>query len=243
MFQRDCCPDPPADHCSLCDNFEVDKIIPKRPHSVYGVVDTFDTTCFNVSEWQSYLQKDGVNTAYGKCDDTRRGRSRAWCGCDGAEPTCTLTCSDGNPPPDPNKADPLYGETCERWMYEVTGFNEDECEEIDETLVFAVSSFCCGDADPPGCSICPEGKKVTESNETVWRSATCADIAEYAEYLPDGTCKAWFNRLLDDPFGTEAESLCCVKDDDANTDDEDGSATSTRIWGLLVGLILFSVFL
>jgi len=231
MWQRNCCPDPPSDHCFLCDSFNEDKIVPRFEHQQFGSPD-INFTCYNVAERITYLDRDGLYSEvtrnnecfnsksfaslkqcsfllqYGNCDHTERGRARAWCECDGTFPDCTLKCPDGSDIPDPNKADPLFGETCARWMFETTTLPLEGCKNVEESLFFSAVSFCCNLPPPKTCSICPAGQELTNSTEEVFRGKTCVEVQEYADWLPADSCTGWFSRLMDDPFDPTAK--CCV---------------------------------
>jgi len=239
MWQRNCCPDPPKDHCFLCDSYNEEKIIPKFEHQQFGSPD-IDFTCSNVAERITYLDRDGVYSEYGNCDHTERGRARAWCECEGLFPDCTLKCPDGSDVPNPNKADPLLGETCSRWMFETTTLAPEECKNVEESLFFSAILFCCDLDAPKTCSICPPGQKLTNSTEEVFRGKTCAEVQAYADWLPTDDCTGWFSRLVDDPFDPTAK--CCILPSDgavdATTVASDASTDPTTL-GLMV-ILLFA---
>ncbi|CAJ1935052.1 unnamed protein product [Cylindrotheca closterium] len=235
MWQRNCCPDPPSNHCSMCDTYNGDKVVPRFEHQQFGSPD-INFTCSNVAERITYLDRDGIFSEYGNCDHTERGRARAWCECEGTFPDCTLKCPDGSDIPDPNKADPLFGETCARWMFETTTLPQEGCENIEDSLFFSAISFCCNLPPPKTCSICPEGEELTNSTEEVFRGKTCAEVQEYADWLPDDSCTGWFSRLMDDPFDPTAK--CCVVslNSGGGATDDTTTATSEARGGATLGL-------
>ena len=59
MWQRDCCPDPPSDHCFMCDSYNGDKVVPRFEHQQFGSPD-INFTCSNVAERITYLDRDGI---------------------------------------------------------------------------------------------------------------------------------------------------------------------------------------
>jgi hypothetical protein len=166
-------------------------------------------------------------TVYESCPDTPRLMARAWCECDGIPPACNLLCDDGNPPPDLTKAEPIFGETCERFVFEYTGLSADQCSGRSATkaLNFDAKAFCCNEAAPENCEICPDGQFVYDSDKALqsefFGEVTCGEIVEHATYLPGGECKRFLNELLDIPSGASAE--CCVR-----------SAAPTALFGIAV---------
>jgi hypothetical protein len=66
MWQRNCCPDPPNDHCAMCDNFTEDKIIPKFEHQQFGSP-SIDFTCANMADRITYLDRDGIDSEVREC--------------------------------------------------------------------------------------------------------------------------------------------------------------------------------
>eukprot|EP00980_Cylindrotheca_fusiformis_P001324 scaffold333_cov133-Cylindrotheca_fusiformis.AAC.50 len=239
MWQRNCCPDPPMDHCFLCDTYNADKIIPKFVHQQFGSSSN-NITCANVNERIQFLDRDGIDSQYGNCDHTERGRARAWCECEGVLPECSLKCPDGTDIPDPDKADPLFGETCARWMFETSVLSYEACQDIEESLFFSAVSFCCNMDPPATCKICSDGRKITNSTEAVFRGKTCAEMQEYADWLPGDSCIGWFSRLVDDPF--DADENCCVVDDSAPTPPPGSGAPRTSVGGLLVLVSAFALY-
>lgn len=61
MWQRDCCPDPPKDHCSLCDTYNREKIVPPFEHQQFGSP-SINFTCANVADRITYLDRDGLSS-------------------------------------------------------------------------------------------------------------------------------------------------------------------------------------
>ena len=207
LFQGDCCDTPPENYCTLCENgsenYSMDKVIPPTAGDPPIVA-----TCQDYATRDKYLSEG----ALGICNDTARVRARAWCQCDGVQPACTLTCEDGNPPPDLNKTDPVYGVTCERRVYDYTTLTVDECKDSTFALNFDGKAFCCGEQAPNQCSVCPKGTTLGDPDKVLqtefFGDVTCGQIASYAGYLPADSCSLFIGELLDDPFG--AESQCCV---------------------------------
>lgn len=82
MWQRNCCPDPPNDHCVMCDTFTPDKIIPKFEHQQFGSP-SIDFTCANVAERITYLDRDGVGSEV----------RETWYGCLGSQISLLIKCN------------------------------------------------------------------------------------------------------------------------------------------------------
>ncbi len=209
LYQGDCCDTPPEDYCTLCENgsqvYNLNKVIPA------GAGDPpFEVTCENYATRAQYVREG----ATGICSDTERARARSWCECDGIQPVCTLTCNDGNPPPDLTKTDLVLGDSCERFVYEFTTLSTEECANSSSSLNFDAKAFCCEESPPNQCSVCSAGQKLADPSKVVqtefYGSVTCGEIAIYASYLPAGACSNFISDLLDDPLGEE--SLCCVSD-------------------------------
>jgi hypothetical protein len=218
-YQGSCCDAPPSDFCFLCANgstvYQADKVIPasaknKRNH-----------TCEEAATFDKYLLD---TTRPGDCEFASRGLSRAWCDCDGAEPLCQLKCPDGNPPPDLELAEPVFGKTCLRWMYETTTLQilsaGDECPNADSELNFDAVAFCCPTVPAPdNCSICPAGERLKGDADALtvqtefFGTVTCGELETYASFLPSTTATACsdFYSGLDIRQGED----CCEIDPDA----------------------------
>jgi hypothetical protein len=172
---------------------------------------------------------------YSDCAATPRYRSRAWCECDGnVQPACTLTCDDGNPPPDLTIFEPVFQETCNRFLFEHTTLSADECPSAATLLNFDAKAFCCNEPAPENCSVCGAGDMLDDAEKIVqsefFGPVTCGEIATHASYLPTGKCGEFIAKLLDNPF--DASSECCVIDPDyvppatdAPTTDPQGSSS------------------
>lgn len=152
-----------------------------------------------------------------------------------------MKCPDGSDIPDPDKEDPLFGETCARWMFEASTLSTEACENIEESLFFSAISFCCNLEAPATCSICPEGQKITDSTEEVFQGKICAQMQEYADWLPGDSCTSWFSRLLDDPFDPVAK--CCVLDDSVSAPTTAPGSAAPRSLGLASHVLLLVVIL
>eukprot|EP00934_Nitzschia_sp_Nitz4_P009085 Nitzschia sp. Nitz4//scaffold34_size148208//104759//105797//NITZ4_002990-RA/size148208-processed-gene-0.86-mRNA-1//-1//CDS//3329548825//9075//frame0 len=224
-YQADCCDTPPEDFCTLCpdgsDDYNHSKVIPFDA----GDTQSREITCERVATNIRYL-KDDVET-YGLCNLTERVEAQVWCECPGTESSCSLTCSDGNAPPDLSKADPVYEQTCERLMYEYTTLTETECLDPIAALNFDAKAFCCNEAAPENCSICPEGSTLlaldTEVVTEFYGTVTCGDIHTYASFLPNSSCPAFIAFLVDDPIN--AASVCCDIPEDTTEDTTDDSTS------------------
>jgi len=196
------------DFCTLCksvnETYNSQKVIPRDASAP-----PYDPTCEEYATLDRYISE--VDTV-GVCSVTERSRARAWCECAGEQPSCALTCDDGNPPPDLTKVDPVLSESCARFVYEYSTLTEEECKTPDVALNFDAKAFCCNEPQPDNCSICPTGQKLGDPAKEVktefFGIATCGDINTYAGYLPADSCAAFINKLLDNPFGAEGE--CCV---------------------------------
>jgi hypothetical protein len=234
MYQLDCCDSAPVDFCTLCENgsqsFNATKSIPRDANDP-----PFEPTCEQYATLDRYVYEGQV----GICSDTERARARAWCECEGEQPACTLTCDDGNPPPDMTKTDPVYGQSCERFAYEYTTLTEEACLTPNFNLNFYAKAFCCNEPEPDDCSICPAGRMLGDPNKEVqtefYGTATCGEIDTYASYLPANSCTAFINKLLDNPFGAEGE--CCV--DNPNASPSGGSEGLRQQGYSLLGFLLF----
>lgn len=240
MYQADCCDTAPVDFCTLCENgsqtFSASKEIPR---------DTDDPPFVPTCEEYATLDRYVYEGSTGLCNDTERVRARAWCECEGVQPACTLTCDDGNPPPDMTKTDPIFGESCTRLAYEYTTLTKDECLTPDFSLNFYAKAFCCNEPEPNKCSICPVGLMLGDLSKEVrtefFGTATCGEISTFARYLPEGSCKPFLDELLDNPFGAESE--CCVTDPNAKSTSGPGRSAlrrrvSSGIWLLLAVAIV-----
>lgn len=170
----------------------------------------FNITCENYATRNQYVRENVA--VFGICELTERVRARAWCECDDVEPACTLTCDDGNPPPDLAKTDPIYFETCARFAYEYTTLTADECQDPVTALNFDAKAFCCNEPEPDNCSICPDGTTLADVNKQVqtefFGDATCGEIDTYASYLPSDACDTFVFSLLDNHI--DGEFACCV---------------------------------
>ena len=225
MYQLDCCDSAPVDFCTLCENgdqsFDTEKAIPRNANDL-----PYEPTCGEYATLDRYVYEGDT----GICSDTERVRARAWCECEGVEPACTLTCDDGNAPPDLNKTDPIFGESCARFSFEYTTLSEEECLVPDVSLNFNAKAFCCNEPEPDDCSICPVGQMLGDSTKEVrtefFGTTTCGEINSYARYLPTGSCKGFIDELLDNPFGAEGE--CCVDDPNANTANGSNAVSSLQ---------------
>lgn len=234
LFQGSCCDNPP-DFCTLCENgsqnYNIDKVIPRNVGDP-----PIERSCEDYANVVQFL-KEGAS---GFCRDTERARARTWCECDGATPACPLTCDDGNPPPDLTKTDPVYGESCERFVYEYTTLSQEECSSPSLVLDFNGKAFCCNEPAPNDCSICPAGKMLASTDKVVttefFGSSTCGEIATYASYLyPNTTCSVLLADLLDKPFGG-AEDECCV--DDPNSEGLSSTSSGINLSIVFAGVLL-----
>mmetsp|Transcript_79314 Transcript_79314/g.119244 ORF Transcript_79314/g.119244 Transcript_79314/m.119244 type:complete len:311 (+) Transcript_79314:153-1085(+) len=208
-YQGGCCDSPPEGYCTLCPdggmNFTADKVIPR------GAGNPQDYTCANVEERNQYVRDV---TEYEMCGATPRFLSRAWCECLGVEADCNLLCDDGNPPPDLTKAEPVFGQTCERYAFEYSGLTEGKCSlsAATKALNFDAKAFCCNEVPPENCEICAPGEVLGDPEKVLqsefYGAVTCGEVAEHAKYLPNGQCKRFINTLLDIPFG--ANDACCI---------------------------------
>ena len=74
LYQGDCCDTPPQDFCTLCENasqnYNTSKVIPQDPRGP-----PYEVTCDMYATGDKYL----LEGAPGVCNDTERGRARAWC--------------------------------------------------------------------------------------------------------------------------------------------------------------------
>lgn len=196
-----------------------------------------------MDERNQYLRLDeGVeDDNYGKCEKTPRGRAAAWCECDGVQTACSLVCGDGQPPPDLNKVDPVYGESCERFMFEYSMLSAEECPNAVTLLNFDAKAFCCNEDPPENCSVCPDGQPLIDPSKSVrtelYGNATCGEIETYASYLPDGMCAAFINELLDNPFGASGE--CCEGGPPDNSGATQGKAVFTCVFMLVFMISIF----
>jgi hypothetical protein len=172
---------------------------------------TTDVTCANVEGRNQYLRD--VEGVFGDCEVTPRARSAAWCECDGVQPACNLVCDNGQPPPDLDKYEPIFKETCERFMYEYTTLTAEQCPNAVTLLNFDAKAFCCNEEPPENCSICLEGQTLIDPDKIVRNElSTCGEIETHASYLPD-MCLDFISELLDNPF--DAASECCEGGDDS----------------------------
>lgn len=210
-YQGSCCDTPPESFCTLCENgstdYSAEKLIPRNP-----LDPNFDTTCQDLATRDRYLS-DGSTP--GLCSVTARERSRAWCECPGAQPSCSLTCADGNPPSDLALSEPIRGETCERLVYEYTTLTSDECLNPALALNFDARAFCCPDVPTPnGCSICPLGQIIEDDARMIstefFGKVSCRELQFHASFLPAGRsrCEDFLTEL-------EADEGCCGADPDA----------------------------
>jgi hypothetical protein len=249
-FQGSCCDAPPPDFCFLCadgsTDYQADKIIPRSDTR------TRSHTCEEAATLDRYLSD---STRPGDCEFASRGRSRAWCDCDGgAEPICILECPDGNPPPDLELAEPIFGKTCLRFMYEFTMLNAEECPNAVKELNFDAIAFCCPTvAAPDSCSICPSGERRKDPANApqdvqteLYGSVTCGELQTHASLLPDitGACSK-FIFDLDIREGQE----CCEIDPDATLSPVsapqgspgDGITNNGPALDFWLGLVVFSI--
>jgi hypothetical protein len=153
-----------------------------------------------------------------------------------------LTCDDGNAPPDLAKFEPVYQETCNRFLYEYTTLTADECPSAVTLLNFDAKAFCCNEAAPENCSICPEGQLLDDAEKSVqsefFGQVTCGEIATHASYLPANKCGEFLFDLLDDAFGETSE--CCVIDPDYTppvADASTGNMATSRAATVVVALL------
>jgi hypothetical protein len=197
-----------------------------------------EVTCANVDQRNQYI-RDNVEV-FGSCEDTDRFLSRAWCECDGVEVACALACDDGNPPPDLTKKEPVFGEACERFMYEYSTLSAEECPNAATALNFDSKAFCCNEPAPENCSICPAGQSIEDPDKSLrsefFGNVTCGEIATHASYLPGDQCEKFINKLLDNPFG--ASDSCCVENEPGSS--EAYGVTLTKI-AACIGMAVFSI--
>lgn len=142
------------------------------------------------------------------------------------------------------KADPIFGETCERFAYEYSTLSAEECSDPALNLNFDAKAFCCNEPEPDNCSICSPGKMLGDPDTIVqtefFGSATCGEIDTYASYLPVGACSRFVDDLLDNPFG--AEDACCVTDPNFKEGGGNGEAGCTRTGNQLVATSVACLF-
>jgi hypothetical protein len=255
LFQGSCCDAPPPDFCFLCANgsadYQTDTVIPKSASN------TISHTCEEAATFDRYL----LDTSRpGDCAFASRVQSRAWCNCDRIEPVCTLECPDGNPPPNLELTEPIFGKTCLRFMYEFTTLKAEQCPNAAKELNFDAVAFCCPPssgaeeaAHESSCSICPFGERLKDSvavQTEFFGTVTCVELQTHASFLPSiaGACPA-FMFGLDIREGQE----CCEHDPDAATlspimapagspGDGDGVTNQGPAGDLFwLGLVVFSI--
>jgi hypothetical protein len=203
----------------------VDKIIPASAKT-----NGRDYTCAEVSTSVRYLE---AGSPPGICATTERGRSSAWCECEGIQPQCSLVCpGTGKAPTDLTLTEPIFKETCARFLYEFTTLSADECSDAVTLLNFDAQAFCCPDVEPPGnCEICPSSLGGTPSHvnkpiETeFYGTVTCGDLYLHASYLPntESACLEFLFQL----DLRRGQDCCDLPGDEVWTDGTDGGTGAT----------------
>jgi hypothetical protein len=199
---------------------------------------TREYTCEEAATLVRFLTDDVTTTTLrtGDCQFTPRERSGAWCGCGATQQqqsaaVCDLKCPDGNPPPDLELAEPVFGKTCLRFMYEFTTLNAEECPNAASELNFDAVAFCCPTvavvtSDTSSyCSICPSGTRqkdpALEVQTQFFGNVTCGELHTHASFLPSSstatatTTSACSDLILE--LDIREGQDCCEIDPDAVT--------------------------
>ena len=211
-YQIGCCPLPPFDHCTYCEDgtpYNPDGIVPSGKY-VGG------ETCFDYS-----YQAPSMLGMFedGSCDDTFLRRAGQYCGCPTQKQECWL-CPDKQAPNNPSKGDDwVTGSNCRGIEFLFALFDEDECSSFPNDAGADLAIFCgCGGLDEEEieaqqqifrCELCRNGGSVVDpsliyTDGSTAFSKTCQQADDFARDIiktPSGCNNP-------DYFAT-AREVCC----------------------------------
>jgi len=241
-YQMGCCPMPPMDHCTYCEDGTLGNMDNRVPTGQF----VGGYTCFDYmyqAESRIGLFKDG------ECSDTFLQRAGHYCGCAGQEQQCWL-CPDGNPPNKPAKGDPwISNANCRGIEYLFSLLTEEECAVFPLEAGADLSIFCgCGGLNETEieeqkeifqCTLCENGGNVTNPDYIYTKGGDFVKTCRQAEEFAREIIKTPAGCRNTDYFG-EARANCTC----SNPRSKPSSATvafSTNswsgMWTLAVGLL------
>jgi len=164
MYQKGCCPKPPFDFCTYCDDplidANMDMIVPTGQF-----VGADQYTCYDYKYQNEAMI--GMFTD-GTCEDTFMRRAGHYCGCGPTQLQQCHLCPDKQPPSKPQKTDAwVTNSDCRGIEYLFSLLKEDECSSLPFYAGADLSIYCgCGglnqteideQAENFQCTLCGDG--------------------------------------------------------------------------------------